>query len=169
MANLQEATGAVHPRPHKNIHKKEKKLKREEKKGNRVGKEIVISDQRLCTRLHGFNKKCPKMFKGGAHTELGQPDDGRELFLPLFTVLFYQECASHFYHILSILYYIPYSNVSTPAQYKPTRPDPTRRGLTRSDATRPGPTRLHSSPDSSQNEGRITRPCTLSDFNCTIT
>ena len=79
------------------------------------------------------------MFKGWAHIDLGQPDDGRELFLPLFTVLPYQECASHFYHILSIFYSIPYSIVSPLTQYKPTRSDQTQPGST--DPARPGPTR----------------------------
>ena len=93
------------------------------------------------------------MFRGWAHIDLGQPDDGRELFLPLFTVLPYQKYASHFYHILSIFYSIPYSIISPRTQNKPTRSDqtrpgstePARLGPTRPDQTRfdrPGPTRL---------------------------
>ena len=60
----------------------------------------------------------------------------------------------------SIIYYILLSALYT-IQADPTRPtgpgatDPAQAGPTRHD---PGPTRLHSTPDSSQNEGRITRP-----------
>ena len=107
------------------------------------------------------------MFKGGAHTELGQPDDAREFFCPYLRFRLIRnvpEISTTFYR-----YSIIYPILLSATLHNTSRPDPTRRGLTRSDATRPGPTRLHSSPDSSQNEGRITRPCTLSDFNCTIT
>ena len=102
------------------------------------------------------------MSKGGAHIELGQPDDGRELFLPLFTVLPYRECASHFYHILSIFYYIPYSIVSplhNRSRPDPTRSDPARPGAidpawpdpVRRDPTRPGCTQ-HRTPVSTRGE-----------------
>ena len=134
-------------RPHKNYplkKRKQKKGRENKKKRNRAGKEIVISDQRLCTRLHGFKLKMSKNFQGmGSHRTGSTRWRAGVIFAPIhgFTLSGMYMYQSFLPHSIDILFYTEFHcQPHYTIQADPVRPDPTQ--LDRPGPTRPDSTRL---------------------------
>ena len=133
-----------------------------------IGKEIVISDLRLCTRLHGFKLKMSKNVQGrGSHRTGSTGWRAWVIFAPIYGFTLSGMCQSFPPNSIDILLYtIFYCQPPYTIEADLTRPDPARSGVidpawpdpVRRDPTRPDPARLYSTPDSSQYEGRVTRP-----------